>query len=674
MKKLLQRFGIGLAAVATSVGLAQQEPQLGQPDQSEQGVPFSELPWPIKLGARSAMLSSQVTHADRVVLVPDLPTWLDEVGRWKPLLRWPVLLEDDLYTPLFVRAYKPKELIRRAPVKREIPETAEERQKLADAIMLQAWGGDPNNQQINTIDGVYRTFGWVPQGIVATAFDDPAWPAALALAIGRGQLLRTLVGKYGSANDTANSSMIDRIERNVEQLFSESGWTWKTLGDDLDALTLCREMPVRADTPLPNSMRVQVSGVNRGQQDTAVALTDLLCRDSNGARFAICSWIWGDQIRSVYMAMCSLFLNRDSVLLVNSYPQGDNWRAYSITEAGNMLTTKSYTVPGVHIGDSANIAAWRRLVSGGPQADVLIFNSSGNSRDMTLANSTKGTTHDIPALSRPLALHMIHSFSLQSPDDTSTIGGRWLQQGVYAYVGSCEEPYLQAFTPPKALVERIINFVPFMVASRTLAGEMSKPWRVVTIGDPLMLLEPPEKRTQKRSVVNIPLLPGDTSIRESALQSLRGDALDVKASTLHDLQLLSQDELARKLWERMLEEGTPTAEQAKAMLPLFFQQRDATSFMNAYRIAGEPGGQAREMLWTLFLPRIDSIRSVSDLVTLQRSLRSGLAADDLASLLPQITRRQGPSQRRAAITRALEAADNERDLQGLRALLNEQPK
>ena len=66
---------------------------------------------------------------------------------------------------------------------------------------------------------------------------------------------------------------------------------------------------------------------------------------------------------------------------------------------------------------------------------------------------------------------MVHSFSLQRPDDANTVGGRFLSRGVYAYVGSVDEPYLAAFVPPALQVRRLAVGVPFLLAGRMWPGE-----------------------------------------------------------------------------------------------------------------------------------------------------------------------------------------------------------
>ena len=109
--------------------------------------------------------------------MPDLATWLDEIGRWGMSARWPVLIEDDRYTPLFVRQFKPRRLVRRPSVEWNLPRDPDALKAMARSTAVDAWGGEPGNDEI---EAVYRRLSWVPPGIVATSFEDPAWPAALA--------------------------------------------------------------------------------------------------------------------------------------------------------------------------------------------------------------------------------------------------------------------------------------------------------------------------------------------------------------------------------------------------------------------------------------------------------------------------------------------------------------
>ena len=73
-----------------------------------------QVPWPVQLGYRTMALERSWPVVDQVVLVPDGRTYLDEIAKWSESARWPVLLEDDLYAPLFVRGFGPARVIRRA--------------------------------------------------------------------------------------------------------------------------------------------------------------------------------------------------------------------------------------------------------------------------------------------------------------------------------------------------------------------------------------------------------------------------------------------------------------------------------------------------------------------------------------------------------------------------------
>ena len=80
---------------------------------------------------------------------------------------------------------------------------------------------------------------------------------------------------------------------------------------------------------------------------------------------------------------------------------------------------------------------------------------------------------------------------LLPPDDGKTVGGRWLERGVYAYVGSVDEPYLEAFVTPRLLTNRLQMLTPFLIAAREIAAP---PWKITTIGDPLMTILKPTPR------------------------------------------------------------------------------------------------------------------------------------------------------------------------------------
>ena len=59
---------------------------------------------------------------------------------------------------------------------------------------------------------------------------------------------------------------------------------------------------------------------------------------------------------------------------------------------------------------------------------------------------------------------MIHSFSAADPTDPRTIAGRWLANGAFVYFGAMNEPFLQAFRPPRLVAALIAEGVPLGAA------------------------------------------------------------------------------------------------------------------------------------------------------------------------------------------------------------------
>ena len=85
---------------------------------------------------------------------------------------------------------------------------------------------------------------------------------------------------------------------------------------------------------------------------------------------------------------------------------------------------------------------------------------------------------------------MIHSWSLQDPSNNQTVGGRWMNHGVYAYIGSSHEPMLGAFVPPAELTRRLTMLFRFVAGRWWMVRAPSKTWRINTLGDPLMTIPP----------------------------------------------------------------------------------------------------------------------------------------------------------------------------------------
>ena len=102
------------------------------PTEQQTKVVRQQMPvsWQMQMGLRSYQVRARIAIVDKVVLVPDAATYLDEISRWTLRGRWPVLIEDDFFSPMFVRAFKPSKVIRRTSIG-AMPATIEEKNALA---------------------------------------------------------------------------------------------------------------------------------------------------------------------------------------------------------------------------------------------------------------------------------------------------------------------------------------------------------------------------------------------------------------------------------------------------------------------------------------------------------------------------------------------------------------
>src|SRR5215510_11407694 len=81
--------------------------------QPQPAPPAPPMHWAIALGTRALVTERTAVCVDRVVLVPDAATYLHEISLWSPQRRWPVLFEDRVLAPMFIRRFKPAQVVRR---------------------------------------------------------------------------------------------------------------------------------------------------------------------------------------------------------------------------------------------------------------------------------------------------------------------------------------------------------------------------------------------------------------------------------------------------------------------------------------------------------------------------------------------------------------------------------
>jgi hypothetical protein len=597
---------------------------------------MDKLPWFARLGMRSIGIESKLPVIDRVVLVPDAGTYLAEIARWTPKARWPVLFEDESFAPRFIRAFKPAQVIRRTPVLAPADEAAF--RAAVDLAIAKSWGGDASTGSI----GAMRAIGLVPAGIVAASVKDPAWTAALALAAGRGEPLVWIEEPVGSgANDVLGASAFTVLDVAVRNVFASCGLRWDRLGDDLDTFTLCRNAALRVDLPSPPGGR----NPQLPKENGPLSVTDALCRNQDGSRWAFAAQIFGSRERAASMAMCSLFLHRTDAWMFDGYSKrtGNMWSTFSFEKGAPILAEEGFTTKRWD-GDDGTMASWRSLLPKGISADILFMNSSGNPDYFEAEPNSVAPSTDIPVLRKPLALAMTHSFSLQQPDSGYTVGGRWLDHGVYAYVGSVHEPYLPAFVPPSLIIQRMAGYCPFLIAGRQWEGDtIPQVWRIATIGDPLMTVPAPKTIAMLPGRDPAPAIgPGETDVRASARAALErvktadpAALRDAIGTAMHDLVLTGDDAVAAQLWKLAKAKGAADAVARTALGPLF-RAGTRADFTDAFAMAKEPTAEELDMLWQLWALDLATVRDPAVVSLLKANLRGPRLDMDAKVLLPAV--------------------------------------
>lgn len=610
--------------------------QPAAPTPAEQEAQLRQMPWFTRLGYRSLGVETKLPVVDCVVLVPDEGAYLAEIARWSPKARWPVLFEDEAFAPRFIRAFRPARVFRR-PAGTPPADAAALAAAAAEAV-TRAWGGDPAAGQ--GPEAAMRAIGLVPPGIVAASASDPSWTAAVALAAGRGQPLAWIDAPAGSsANDILDAKAFRELDAAVRAAFASTGLPFDRLGDDLETLTLCRRSALRVSLPDPPGGRNPQIPPDQGP----LSLTDALCRNPDGSRYAFAAQVHGDRVRAASMAMCALFLRRTDTWMFDGYARrgGPAFAAYSFEKVTPALTELGFAARSWE-GSNGTMASWRSLLPSGIGPDVLLMNSSGNCDFFEAEPGSSAPSTDIPVLRRPMALSMIHSFSLQAADSAWSVGGRWLDHGVYAYAGSVHEPFVTAFIPPANLAQRLSALAPFLVASRHWEGDpLPQVWRVATLGDPLMTVPSPKVFAMVPARVAPPDDAGQ-DVRASARAALErvkaaegAELREALAVAMRDLVLSGDDAVAAQLWKIARSKGAGEAVAASALGPLF-RAGTRSDFMDAWSLAKDPTAEQRDMLWHLWALDLGSLRDVATVDALKAALRGPRLDMDAKALLPAV--------------------------------------
>lgn len=623
------------------------------------GKPYKEhVHW-----ARRMSLDVRVTQnlnpiSRQVVLVPDAATFLDELSRWSTKARWPILYDDGIYAPMFIRAYEPLAVFRRTSVG-SLPDDLEKRRGLIDRAIANAWR--LKNGFGTTMQEVYDERSFHPLGAVFTSLKDPAWPAAAALAASRGQYLFYLDDDLGKPGDVLSGPRTKALMDQIESKLKSTGTPYATVGDRLDFLTICRSMAARTDYDIGGELPDHLP---REILNGPKAITDVLGRHPDGTRFAFTGWILGGQRTSLYAAMCSFFLTRTSVWLGDSYEHNPDRDAYAMLATEAMFKHDGYQVT---LHEHLDLATFQEAVATGIDADQVYLNSGGNADYFDLGTN-RASPYEVPILDRPAFLYLIHSWSMKQPDNPESIGGRWLRNGAYAVYGSSHEPLLSGFRPAYEVSRRIISNIPLGPSVRMWEGEapLSVAWRVNLFGDPMMLSGGPSVSNRSLTGINGH---GETNLVE-LVQPAMNNAVDNPsderfAEALELMEFTNLDGLAMDLWHRAIKDKAAGPASARIALGPLFRKGDHEGFMQAWSRLEKPTGRDRDMLWSLMGPTLGPDTDAETARIMSSAIRTRYPSGDLRRLAPVLARIDGDQQVVSMIDQLEETAANRREKKAL---------
>lgn len=592
---------------------------------------------PLVRAGKKAGLLRQIQQVVPIVVIVDTPgSYLNAISQWESMFRYPILWDDGSVESReniarFVRSFKPERVFELGESNGwSLPQGFDERRGVLDRALAKSW-----NEQSTDWRAVLeadRGRGIMSPGIVLTDPGGQAWAGGLALAAGRFQPIGYMK-RPGPLHKALNPEQATTIEVQLELLARSTGQEWAAMGDAIDAATLAMNTGTMIQT-------------GAGARDR-LALTDRLGRrehSGKGPRWAFCGQLIGNESQSVYRAMCALFLEMDQAFIWDGYPGEQPWSAYDGTKAAVLLEQAGMEIE-LHDLPRNGIQDWylRQVRPIGsddrePGSSLLfLMNSKGASYRFDLEGglSEEGYAGDMPMLEVPAAMHIVHSFSLQRPYARTSVGGRLLERGVYAYAGSVDEPYLGGFVPTPDIALRLGAGVSFAAAVRYPKNDA---WKITVLGDPLLTNGNPGRRVEATLKIDS-MIDLDTRVKERVAEK------DF-AGAISDLVLLGRDDdaarLARALLEQQPADFTPAA--ALAAMPAMQRAGAFESMVACYEhldTRGRENGIMRDLLWLVSpyvlarAQRDPDLRARTEAL-LRSSLRDGQQINDAERVAMQL--------------------------------------
>lgn len=480
--------------LSTPLASAQHAPSTDQPQpdvpQDQRRIDLRQAPPSFRLGIR-VLTHRHARQASPVLVIADSPdAYVRAIAMWTDRVIFPVLIDDGSARAAediarFVRAFQPEKVVRLTG-REALPEDGAARREALERTLAGIWGlGRPEipaDEVMTQLVSHLQFAVHLPPGVVVADEDDPAWTAALALAAGHAQPIvwhdrSGIAGDVSFALDHAQTQeLVASIETSLELL----GMPWEGLGDMIDGVTLCLNIPAKC--------RLN-SGENASER---FALTDVVgvhraldsARGTPLQRWGWAGQVFGDESQSAYRAMCSLFLQPRRAWIFDGYPSSEPWGTFGGGKARDNLAMAN--LPATLIESPRNgLESWHASTTQALDADVVFVNTKGLAEYFDLEPG-RAYAQDVPLLDRPAAVSLVHSWSAVTPGNPWSIAGAWLESGAFMYVGSVHEPFLQAFIPTPIFALRLMGGLPWGVACRP--DGLAPVWKIAVLGDPLLAI------------------------------------------------------------------------------------------------------------------------------------------------------------------------------------------
>ena len=603
---------------------------------AEKPMAQAEDPPAVMMGKRVLAVRVQIPRISTLVIATDTDAYTKAIGSWSIEQRFPVLIDDG--TPgarhniaRFIHGYKPKQILR-------LTGEGKPSRAAIEAAVADAW--DTTAGQ--SITQRWAELSFAPPGVVVASESDPAWTGALALAAERGQPIVWLDHRPRSLNIVEPEADAIAWQRALREKVAELGWSWQSLGDELDALTVCLSMPTKLKVG-----------------DRIMAMTDFLARNDDHSPWAACGMITGSEAQAAYAAMSSLFLQPRSVWLFDGY-EGNFGAEYAVDRAAAMFRQAGFERIMADPRPNGGIRIWHTRQRGGMDAGLILVNTKGHARWFDLAGN-RAYGSDVPVLRQPAVVHFIHSFSAQLPSNEEAISARWLDHGAFVYFGSADEPGLAAFLTPQQVTGRLLIGIPAGFAFRY--DNTNVIWKVNYFGDPLFTLG--NIPAPKEQTIN---LEGAMTLEEHMRGTLRDQRFEEGVGALVMLgRHADVVRIGKSLLSDRKDELTPGLIEAALLSHLL--ERDYAAFGALYaQLPPDRAAATRNtsMLWHAMRPELDRV-TADELSLLRLSIRKESAVEDAAALAPAIRRVYGESAVRSMYAQLIEEAESEQIREKLRS-------